>query len=74
MDGGIQSAVLQYPHLSGDAVFDAVERFYKRFYMRPKPILRIVKEMLVDRHTFARRTREGLEFFAFMARRKETAG
>ena len=74
VDGGIQSAVLQYPHLSGDAVFDAVERFYKRFYMRPKPILRIVKEMLVDRHTFARRTREGLEFFAFMARRKETAG
>jgi len=48
-----------------------VDRFYRRFYFRPRPILRIMKEMLHDRHLFVRRLREGAEFFSFMAKRKE---
>ena len=71
---GIQSAAISYSGLSGDDIFEAVERFYRRFYLRPRPILRIMKEMLQDRNEFVRRMREGREFFSFMAKRKEAAG
>jgi hopanoid biosynthesis associated radical SAM protein HpnJ len=67
---GIQNSVLSYPWLSKDEIFAAVEIFYRRFYLRPAPILRILKEMLVDREEFCRRIREGREFFSFMAKRK----
>jgi radical SAM superfamily enzyme YgiQ (UPF0313 family) len=68
---GIQNAAISYPGLSRDEIFEAVERFYRRFYLRPRPILRIVREMLQDRDEFFRRLREGREFFSFMAKRKE---
>jgi hypothetical protein len=41
--------------------------------LRPRPILRILKEMFQDKHEFTRRIREGREFFSFMAKRKEAA-
>lgn len=69
--GGIQKTSLSYSGLPEDEIFDAVERFYRRFYVRPKAVLRMLKEMLGDRHAFARRMREGVEFFSFMARRKK---
>lgn len=68
---GIQNSVLAYPWLSKEEIFAAVEVFYRRFYLRPAPILRILKEMLKDRGEFSRRIREGKEFFSFMAKRKE---
>ena len=71
--GGIQTAVISYPHLPKEEMFEAVERFYRRFYFRPRPVLRILKEMLSDREVFKRRAREGREFLSFMARRKEAA-
>jgi len=67
---GIQNSVISYPWLSSEEIFEAVERFYRRFYLRPTPILRILKEMIGDRHEFTRRIREGREFFSFMAKRK----
>jgi hopanoid biosynthesis associated radical SAM protein HpnJ len=70
-DSGIQEAALAYPELSHEEMFDAVERFYRRFYFRPRPLLRILKDMLQDRAVFKRRLREGREFFSFMATRKE---
>lgn len=72
--GGIQDSSLSYTGLSGDEIFESVERFYRRFYLRPKPIVRILKDMLRDRHLFSRRMREGWEFFSFMAKRKEMMG
>jgi hopanoid biosynthesis associated radical SAM protein HpnJ len=68
---GIQNAAISYRGLPHDEIFEAVERFYRRFYLRPGPILRILGEMLQDRDEFSRRVREGREFFSFMARRKE---
>ena len=68
---GIQNTAISYQGLSGGEIFENVERFYRRFYLRPRPILRILKEMLQDRDEFSRRIREGREFFSFMARRKE---
>lgn len=68
---GIQNGAISYEGLSREDIFEAVERFYRRFYLRPRPIMRIIKEMLRDKHEFVRRVREGKEFFSFMARRKE---
>ena len=70
---GIQNSVMAYPWLSKEEIFAAVEVFYRRFYLRPAPILRILKEMLKDRGEFSRRIREGREFFSFMAKRKAAA-
>jgi hopanoid biosynthesis associated radical SAM protein HpnJ len=67
--GGYQTAALAYPGLSPEAIFDAVERFYHRWYFRPKPILRILRTMLADRRVCVRRLREGYEFFRNMRRR-----
>jgi len=49
--------------LSKEEIFESVERFYHRYYLRPKPILRILKTMLEDKDVCVRRLREGYEFF-----------
>lgn len=69
---GVQEATLEYPGLSREAIFEAMERFYMRFYFRPKPILRIVKDMLKDREVMVRRLREGREFLTFMLTHKSS--
>ena len=72
-EGGTQIAQLSYPHLSSERIFDKVEEFYKRFYFRPSKIGSIVWEMVHDWDMMKRRLREGVEFFDFLRRRKETA-
>ncbi len=67
---GIQSSVLRYPHLTPDEMEEAVERMYRRFYFRLKPILRIVREMAGDPHMAVRRLREGREFFSYLRERR----
>src|SRR5207244_340288 len=46
---GFQQSALEYPGLSKEEIFESVERFYHRYYLRPKPILRIIKTMLEDK-------------------------
>ncbi|MBI3724412.1 hopanoid biosynthesis associated radical SAM protein HpnJ [bacterium] len=71
IDGlGQQTAAIGYRDLPTEAIAEALETFYKRFYFRWKPISRIVKEMLEDRRVMMRRLREGKEFFTFMLTRK----
>lgn len=67
---GFQQSALEYPGLSKEEIFEAVERFYHRYYLRPKPILRILKTMLEDKAVCVRRLREGYEFFKSMAQRR----
>lgn len=69
---GIQEAVLCQGELTKDEIFEALDKFYRTFYLRPRPILRILGEMLRDRQEFVRRIREGREFFSFMATRRES--
>ena len=57
--------------LSKDAIFEAVDRFYRAYYLRPKPILRIIKTMLEDKDVCIRRCREGFEFFKSLRQRKD---
>ena len=67
---GFQQSALEYPDLKKEEIFESVERFYHRYYLRPKPILRIIKTMLEDKDICVRRLREGYEFFKSMAQRR----
>jgi hopanoid biosynthesis associated radical SAM protein HpnJ len=71
---GFQGAAIQYPDLTTEEIYRAVEDFYKQFYFRPRPILRILGEMARDRDECARRLREGYEFFRFFGTRGKAAG
>lgn len=67
---GFQQSALEYPGLSKDEIYEAVDRFYRTYYLRPKPVLRIIKTMLEDKDVFVRRCREGFEFFKSLKQRK----
>jgi hopanoid biosynthesis associated radical SAM protein HpnJ len=66
---GIQIAPLTYPHLSHTEMFDSVEAFYRRFYLRAPKIAAIVGEMVTSPQMLVRRLREGREFFQFLRER-----
>jgi hopanoid biosynthesis associated radical SAM protein HpnJ len=68
---GIQEAVLSYDGLSSAEMHAALERFYRAYYLRPRPILRIMRDMIRDREVMRRRLREAREFFSFMAQRRQ---
>jgi len=69
-EDGFQQSALEYPGLDKNEIFEAVDRFYRTYYLRPKPILRIIKTMLEDKDIFVRRCREGYEFFKSLRQRK----
>ena len=69
---GFQQSTLEYPGLSKEQIFEEVDRFYRTYYLRPKPVLRIIKTMLEDKDIFVRRCREGFEFFRALRQRRET--
>ena len=70
-EDGLQQSTLEYPGLSKEEIFEAVDRFYRTYYLRPKPILRIIKTMLEDKDVCVRRLREGYEFFSTLRQRKK---
>jgi len=70
-EDGFQQSALEYPGLSKEEIFEAVDRFYRTYYLRPKPILRIIKTMLEDKDVLVRRCREGYEFFKSLRQRKQ---
>ncbi len=72
VNDGIQDSVLSYASLDKEAIYEALERFYRRFYFRPRPVLRILRDMISDRQVMLRRLREGREFFSFMATRRRS--
>ncbi len=72
-DDGVQHSVLNYPHLSSDDIFEAVDNFYKRFYFRPWKMATLFFEMCQDWEIMKRRLREGVEFFKFLFIRGSTA-
>ena len=69
---GMQVAPLHYPHLSHAEIFNSVEEFYRRFYLRAPKIASIVAEMVQSREMLVRRLREAVEFFAFLRERRGT--
>lgn len=71
-ENGVQMAPLHYSHLSHREIFDSVEDFYRRFYLRAPKIASIVGEMARSPEMMKRRLREGVEFFAFLRERRST--
>ena len=71
VDGtGLQQSALGYPHLSRTEIFQSVDRFYRRFYFRPRKIISLSAEMLGDRQAIRRRLREGRDFLRFLRRHR----
>ena len=71
VDGtGLQQSALGYPHLSRTEIFQSVDRFYRRFYFRPRKIISLSAEMLGDRQAIRRRLREGRDFLRFLSRHR----
>ena len=74
VDGhGQQAAALEYDNLSRDEIFAALEKFYRAYYFRPRPIARMLGEMMTDFGVMKRRLREGAEFFRFLRLRSAGA-
>ena len=47
-----------------------MERFYRRFYFRPRKMGEMLKEMLKSPMVMRRRLREGMEFLHFLRARQ----
>ena len=69
-ESGIQTSTLSYPNLGIDEIEEAVERMYRRFYFRFKPIFRMFREISIEKHMLGRRLREGKEFLDYLNTRK----
>jgi hopanoid biosynthesis associated radical SAM protein HpnJ len=72
-EDGVQVSSLEYPGLSHREIFESLEKFYKRFYFRPRKIAEMTLEMLSSAEMMKRRLREGAEFLRFMTGREDRA-
>lgn len=70
---GVQSCVLQYPGMPAEKIYQELERFYRRFYFRPKPIWRMLKTMIRDPQERRRRIQDGKDFLKFLTKHKKSA-
>jgi hopanoid biosynthesis associated radical SAM protein HpnJ len=68
---GWQQCVVDYPGLAAREIFQAVPRFYRRFYFRPRYMARALKVMVRDREERRRLLREGRQFLSFMFKRRQ---
>ncbi len=68
---GYQQCVVEYPGLAAAEIFQAVPRFYRRFYFRPRYMARAARLMLRDPGERRRLLREGREFFSFLFKRRQ---
>ncbi|MBI5190945.1 MAG: hopanoid biosynthesis associated radical SAM protein HpnJ [Nitrospirae bacterium] len=69
---GYQSCVISYPEVSSAEIFMAVERFYKKFYYRPKYVFKVLRKAFSDMDEMRRIYREAREFYGFIAKRRES--
>jgi len=69
-EAGYQRCTVSYPEISGDEIFAAVERFYKRYYFRPQYIFKAVKKMLRSSDERKRMLSEAGQFLGAMRNRK----
>lgn len=72
-DTGYQRCTVSYPGLPAEEIFAAVERFYRRFYFRPRYIWKALRKMAADRDDRRRMLTEGRQFITTMWRRRKEA-
>ncbi len=70
---GHQKCVINYPNLTNQEIFDAVELFYNKFYFRPRYIARSIYSMLVDAKVRRKLLKEGAQYLSYMKKRKKAA-
>ncbi len=73
-ESGYQKCTVSYPGLSSEEIFDAVERFYRAYYFRPKYVFKAAKKMVKSRDERKRLLREAGEFLSTMRKRRATNG
>lgn len=66
---GTQTCPISYDTFTGQDILAARDWLYKRFYFRPRVMLRIGAQMLSDSSIRRRRLREGREFLNFLRHR-----
>jgi hopanoid biosynthesis associated radical SAM protein HpnJ len=71
---GFQDVMVNYPDLPSDRIFAGVERFYRKFYFRPRYIARQVAHMVLDRSERKRLLSEGRQFVRFLRERRTRGG
>ena len=69
-EAGYQRCTVSYPELSAEEIFDAVERFYRKFYFRPTYFAKALTKMVRSRDERKRMLREAGEFFSTMYKRR----
>jgi radical SAM superfamily enzyme YgiQ (UPF0313 family) len=67
---GYQKCTVQYPGLSNDEIYGAVEKFYRSFYFRPKYILKSIRKMATSAEETKRLLKEGAQFLSTMRQRR----
>ncbi|QWV92653.1 hopanoid biosynthesis associated radical SAM protein HpnJ [Geomonas oryzisoli] len=70
---GHQKCVINYPDLTNQEIFDAVELFYNKFYFRPRYIARSIFSMLVNSQVRRKLLKEGAQYLTYMRKRKQAA-
>jgi hopanoid biosynthesis associated radical SAM protein HpnJ len=70
--GGVQTSVLDYPHLARAEIFVSLEQLYRHFYFRPRKIFAIGADMIRDPSMLRRRLGEGVDFLRFLSRRRDS--
>jgi hopanoid biosynthesis associated radical SAM protein HpnJ len=73
-EAGYQKCTVSYPGLSAEEIFDAVERFYRRYYFRPTYVLKAAKKMVRSRAERKRLLREAGEFLSTLRKRRTDNG
>jgi hypothetical protein len=69
-ESGYQKCTVQYPGLTNDEIYGAVERFYKSFYFRPRYILKALRKMATSPQECKRLLKEGVQFMSTMRSRR----
>jgi hopanoid biosynthesis associated radical SAM protein HpnJ len=72
-EAGYQRCTVSYPEASAEEIFAAVERFYRKYYFRPRYFMKAAKKMVKSRDERKRMLREAREFLSTM-RKRRTAG
>jgi radical SAM superfamily enzyme YgiQ (UPF0313 family) len=70
---GYQKCTITYPGLTNDEIYQAVERFYRNFYFRPRYIFKAVRKMASSREECKRLLKEGMQFLSTMRARRAQA-
>jgi hopanoid biosynthesis associated radical SAM protein HpnJ len=70
---GYQRCTVSYPEISAEEIFASVERFYRKYYFRPKYIFKAVRKMVRDGEERKRMLSEAGQFFGALRSRRATS-